>query len=210
VTKIFRVWNQRHPWFCSSVAWLATLPLGGVAKFRHLPLDGLEIQPEMQILDLCCGNGRTTQFLITQSTHVTGLDTAVAALAQAPQTAPAAKYVRGWAESMPFEDAQFDLVYASLALHEMRPVQLWQVLQEVYRVLKPGGIFTFVDFHIPANWFYRLGLDFFLTLFATETIWQFIKTDLLDLLARVGFERAERRLYAGGGLQVGQAHKGEN
>ena len=178
--------------------------------FRRLALEGLEVRPEMQILDLCCGKGQTTEFLVTQSTSVTGLDASAVALAQAAQTAPAAKYIQGWAESMPFEDAQFDLVYVSLALHEMRPVQLWQVLQEVHRVLKPGGSFTFVDFHLSSNWLYRLSLDLFLALFETETVWQFIKTDLLDLLARVGFQRAERRLYARGGLQVGQAHKRED
>ena len=164
----------------------------------------------MQVLDLCCGNGQMTRFWVTQSANVTGLDASAVALAQAAQTEPAAKYVQGWAESMPFENAQFDLVHVSMTLHDMRPVQLWRVLQEVHRVLKPGGIFTVVDFHLPSSWIYRLGLDLFLTLFEPDTVWQFIKTDLLDLLARVGFQQAERRLYAGGSLQIGQAHKGQD
>jgi len=53
---------------------------------------------------------------------------------------------------MPFEDQQFDLVHVSLGLHEMRPVQLWRIMQEVHRVLKPGGVFTLIDFYVPVNW----------------------------------------------------------
>jgi ubiquinone/menaquinone biosynthesis C-methylase UbiE len=210
VATIFRSWSHRNPWLHNSISWLAALHLGGTAKFRRLALEGLVIEPEMQVLDLCCGKGQMTQLWVTQSANVTGLDASADALAQAAQIAPAAKYVQGWAESMPFEDAQFDLVHVSMTLHEMRPVQLWRVLQEADRVLKPGGMFTFVDFHLPSSWIYRLGLDLFLALFETETVWQFIKTDLLDLLARVGFQQAERRLYAGGSLQVGQAHKRED
>jgi ubiquinone/menaquinone biosynthesis C-methylase UbiE len=209
VATIFRTWSRRHLWLYHSIAWFATLPVGGVAKFRRLPLEGLEIEPEMQLLDLCCGNGQTTRLLITLSAAVTGLDASAAALAQAAEIAPDAKYIQGWAESMPFQNEQFDLVHISMALHELRPVQLWQVLQEAHRVLKPGGILTFVDFHQPSSWLNRLGLDLSLALFETETVWQFIKTDLLDLLARVGFQQAERRLYAGGSLQVAQAHKGK-
>ena len=207
MATIFRAWNHRYPWLNSCITWLTALPVGGLIKFRQLALEGLEIRSEMQVLDLCCGTGQTTRLLVAQSMHVTGLDASAAALAQAAQAAPAAKYIQGWAESMPFEDAQFDLVHVSVALHEMRPVQLWRVLQEVHRVLKPGGIFTCVDFHLPSSWIYRLGLELFLALFETETVWQFIKTDLLDLLARVGFAQAERRLYASGSFQVGQARK---
>ncbi len=207
MATIFRTWSQQYPWLHSSISWLAALNIGGVARFRRIALEGLEIQPEMQVLDLCCGSGQTTQILVMQSANVTGLDAAAAALAQAAQAAPAAKYIQGWAESMPFDDDQFDLVHVSMALHEMRPVQLWRVLQEAHRVLKPGGVLAFVDFHLPSNWLYRLSLDLFLGLFETEAVWQFIKTDLLDLLVRVGFQQAECRLYASGSLQVGQAQK---
>ncbi len=207
MATIFRTWRHQHSWLDRSIAWLGMLPVGGSAKFQRLALAGLEIRPEMQLLDLCCGSGQTTQLLVTQFHQVIGLDASADALAQAAQTAPSAKYIQAWAESMPFEDAQFDRVHVSMALHEMRPVQLWGVLQEVHRVLKPDGVLALVDFHLPSNGLYRLGLDLFLALFETETVWQFIKTDLLDLLVRVGFEQAECRLYASGSLQVVQAYK---
>ncbi len=209
MATILREWSYRYQWLYNTVSWLAALSVGGEDKFRQLALEGLQITPETQVLDLCCGSGQTTKFLVVRSAHVVGLDASPRSIERASQNVPEAKYVQGWAEAMPFQDAQFDIVHASVALHEMRPVQLWRILQEGYRVLKPGGTFTFVDFHSPITWLHSLGLDLFLFLFETETAWQFVKTDLLDLLARVGFQEASRNLYAGGSLQVIQARKGD-
>lgn len=210
MATILREWSYRYQWLYDSVSWLAALSVGGEEKFRQLALEGLQITAETQVLDLCCGCGQTTKFLVTRSTHVIGLDASPKAIERANHNVPEAKYVQGWAEAMPFQDAQFDIVHASVALHEMRPVQLWRILQEGHRVLKPGGTFAFIDFHSPVSWLHEVGLDLFLVLFETETAWQFIKTDLLDLLARVGFQEADRTLYAGGSLQVIHAHKGES
>lgn len=209
MATILRTWSYRYQWLYDGVSRLATLSIGGEEKFRQLALIELDITASTQVLDLCCGSGQATRFLAAQSNHVIGLDASSLAIEQATQNVPEAKYVRGLAEAMPFDDEQFDVVHASVALHEMRPVQLWRVLQEVHRVLKPGGVFAFVDFHTPTSLLYRLGLDLFFLLFETETAWQFIKTDLFDLLARVGFQAASRMLYAGGSLQVIQARKGE-
>ncbi len=207
MATILREWSYRHQWLYDGISRLAALQVGGEEKFRQLALQGLSLTPDMQILDLCCGSGQATRVLVQHSSQVLGLDASPLAIERATQNVPEAKYVRGWAEAMPFEDERFDLVHTSVALHEMRPVQLWRILQEVHRVLKPGGIFAFVDFHAPVNFFYTLGLDLFLFLFETETAWQFVKTDLFDLLERVGFAAAERTLYAGGSLQVIQACK---
>jgi demethylmenaquinone methyltransferase/2-methoxy-6-polyprenyl-1,4-benzoquinol methylase len=210
VATILREWSYRYQWLYNAISRLAALNVGGENRFRQLAFENLPILPDSQVLDLCCGSGQTTRFLVTRSTNVIGLDASPLAIERASQNVPEAKYVQGWAEAMPFEDSQFDVVHASVALHEMRPVQLWRILQEVYRVLKPGGVFTFIDFHSPIGLTRGLALHLFFMLFETETSWQFIKTDLLDLLARVGFQSAERTLYAGGSLQVVQAYKRES
>lgn len=207
MATILREWSYRYQWLYDSVSRLAALSVGGETRFRQLALEAVQITPDMHILDLCCGSGQATQFLVARSASVVGLDASPLSIERATQNVPAAKYVQGWAEAMPFENEQFDLVHTSVALHEMRPVQLWRILQEVHRVLKPGGTFTFVDFHVPSTLLHGLGLHLFLMLFETETASQFIKTDLLDLLARVGFQSAERTLYAGGSLQSVRACK---
>lgn len=76
-----------------------------------------------------------------------------------------------------------------------------------YRVLKPGGIFTLVDFHRPQNQLFWFPLAIFLWLFETETAWQLIKNNLRQNLTERGFEVLTQSLYAGGSLQVIQAQK---
>lgn len=209
MATILREWSYQHQWLYDTISRLAALSVGGETRFRQLALQSLEITPEMRVLDLCCGSGQVTQYLVERSPHITGLDASPLSIERAQQNVPTAKYVQGWAEAMPFEDEQFDLIHTSVALHEMRPVQLWKILQEVHRVLKPGGIFTLIDFHDPSNPFYEPMLYLFLWLFETETARQFITTNLVDLLGTVGFQESKRALYAGGSLQVIQTWKGK-
>lgn len=181
--------------------------MGGEGRFRQLALQGLKIEPETKVLDLCCGSGQATQVLVGRSQHVTGLDASPLALKRARQNVPQADYVEAFAEKMPFPDNQFDVVHTSVALHEMELEQRQQILQEVYRVLRPGGYFTLVDFHAPTNPLFWVGVSLFLLLFETHTAWDLIKTDLPQKLNEVGFKSIKQTLYAGASLQVILAEK---
>jgi ubiquinone/menaquinone biosynthesis C-methylase UbiE len=46
-------------------------------------------------------------------------------------------------------------------MHEMRSAQLPQIFEEVYRVIKPGGLFILVDFHRLTNPVFWAGLGEF-------------------------------------------------
>jgi demethylmenaquinone methyltransferase/2-methoxy-6-polyprenyl-1,4-benzoquinol methylase len=207
MTTILRDWSYQYQWLYDSVSWLAALSVGGEQRFRQLALTGLTIALETRVLDLCCGAGPATAILVQRSRHVTGLDASPKALQRARQRVPQAEYVEAFAEAMPFADNQFDLVHTSTALHEMEPEQLRQIVREVYRVLKPGGIFTLVDFHNPSNPLFVPSVSLFLLLFETETAWQLLKTNLPELLGTIGFQVTRQTLHAGGSLQVIQAKK---
>lgn len=207
MATILRDWSYRYQWLYDGISRLAALSLGGEARFRQLALQGLTIHSDTQVLDLCCGSGQTTQFLVKFSQNVTGLDASPKSLQRARQNVPSASYVEAFAEAMPFADNLFDVVHTSVALHEMQPQQLRKIINEVYRVLKPGGVFTLVDFHAPTNPIFWPGVSVFLLLFETETAWQLLKTDLAKLLTESGFEASQPTLYAGGSLQVIQAKK---
>ena len=207
MATILRPLSYQYPWLYDTISRLSALAVGGEQRFRHLALDGLSITPETKILDLCCGGGQTTRFLVQKSNDVTGLDASPTALNRAKQAVPQGNYVEGFAENLPFSEAQFDLVHTSVALHEMEPQQLTQILQEVHRVLKPGGTFALIDLHKPTNPFFWPPLATFMWLFETKTAWQLLETDLVSQLTSLGWRDCQKKLYAGGSLQVIQARK---
>lgn len=207
MATILRDWSYRYQWLYDGFSRLAALSVGGERRFRQLALAGVSIAPETNVLDLCCGSGQATQFLVARSRHVTGLDASPLSLQRARKNLPQATYVEAFAEAMPFPDGQFDVVHTSAALHEMESSQLQQILREVHRVLRSGGTFTLVDFHRPTNPLFVPGLSLFLLLFETETAWALIQTDLVALLEAIGFQVMQQTLYAGGSLQVIQAKK---
>jgi ubiquinone/menaquinone biosynthesis C-methylase UbiE len=50
----------------------------------------------------------------------------------------------GKLEDIPFHERAFDVVICSAVLHFAESVDnFWQMIQEIHRVLKPGGIFWF-------------------------------------------------------------------
>lgn len=207
MATILRDWSYQYQWLYDGISRIAALSVGGEARFRQLALQGLTIEPETKVLDLCCGSGQTTQFLVQRSRHVTGLDASPLSIQRAKKNVPEAEYVEAFAEQNPLPDQSFDVVHTSAAMHEMQPQQLRQILEQVHRVLKPQGVFTMVDFHAPTNPIFIPGLAVFFWLFETETAWQLIQTNLIELLEEIGFEIQTQKLYAGGSLQVIQARK---
>lgn len=207
MSTILRQWSYQYQWLYDAVSWAAALSVGGETRFRRLALQNLVIQPNMHVLDLCCGSGQATRILVQQSQAVTGLDASPLSLKRARYNVPPATYVEALAEAMPFLEAHFDLVHTSMALHEMQPDQRQQIIAEVYRVLKPGGQFALVDFHSPTIRLFWPGLMLFFALFETKTAWQLLNIDLPALLTQVGFQVKYTSLHAGGSLQVVQAEK---
>jgi demethylmenaquinone methyltransferase/2-methoxy-6-polyprenyl-1,4-benzoquinol methylase len=214
MATIFRDLSYRYQWLYDSISRLAAVSVGGEARFRQLALQNLKLQSDTQILDLCCGSGQVTRFLVDLSANVTGLDASPLSIERCLRRAkltrnnvPDATYVQAFAEDMPFADNLFDVVHTSAALHEMQPEQLRKIIAEVYRVLKPGGVFTLVDFHSPTNPIFWPGLAVFFWLFETQTAWELLKTDLSGLLRENGFDTESPILYAGGSLQVIQGRK---
>jgi demethylmenaquinone methyltransferase/2-methoxy-6-polyprenyl-1,4-benzoquinol methylase len=97
MATIFRIWSYQYPWLYAIISRLATLGVGGENRFHQLPLQGLTLNPETCILDLCCGGGQATQFLIQKSQNVTGLDASPVALKRAALIVPQGGSIRTYA-----------------------------------------------------------------------------------------------------------------
>ena len=97
MATIFRIWSYQYPWLYAIISRLATLGVGGENRFHQLPLQGLTLNPETCILDLCCGGGQATQFLVQKSQKVTGLDASPVALKRAALIVPQGGSIRTYA-----------------------------------------------------------------------------------------------------------------
>jgi SAM-dependent methyltransferase len=105
--------------------------------------------PRMRLLDAGCGGGRNLIYFLRCGYDVCGVDTSTEAIAHvralaaglAPQL-PADNFRVEAVEGMSFADADFDVVLSSAVLHFARDEAHWQkMLSEMWRVLKPGGLF---------------------------------------------------------------------
>lgn len=56
------------------------------------------------------------------------------------------------AEDLKFDDNHFDVVYAYILFHEVPPAIADRIVAEAYRVLRPGGVFTILDFASAEIW----------------------------------------------------------
>jgi ubiquinone/menaquinone biosynthesis C-methylase UbiE len=207
MATFLRPLSYRHQWLYDGISRTAALAVGGEKRFRTLAWQDLTITADTPVLDLCCGSGQTTSFLVNYSQNVTGLDASPRSVRRAQAQVPRATFVEGWAEAMPFADNRFEVVHSSAAIHEMEPGQRQQIFTEVLRVLRPGGILTLVDFHAPVNPALWPGLAAFLWLFETHTAWAMLKADIPSELSILGFHNVTTRLYAGGSLQVVRGQK---
>ncbi len=113
-------------------------------------VDRIQGQPQ-RILDLGCGTGSTTLLLKQKFTtaQVIGLDLSPYMLVTAAKKAKNANLTIEWrqgkAEQTGFPDAFFDVVTASLLFHETPPDITQAILQEGFRLLKPGGQMIIFD-----------------------------------------------------------------
>jgi ubiquinone/menaquinone biosynthesis C-methylase UbiE len=87
-------------------------------------------------LDVGCGTGRGL-FHYDAAQRVIGLDPTWASLERAHRRVPRVPLVQGSAEALPFRDAVFDTVVASLVLCSV--AEPARGLAEVKRVLRPDG-----------------------------------------------------------------------
>ena len=93
------------------------------------------------ILDIGTGEGQSARALQAQGSHVVGLDPTAAQVIAATKRGGGPVFARSLAEKLPVRDASCDAVLACLVFEHI-PDHV-PAINEVARVLKPGGRFAF-------------------------------------------------------------------
>jgi ubiquinone biosynthesis O-methyltransferase len=146
-------------WWDGSQRWLRTLQNLVPARLGHF--DRIAEWRGKTVLDLGCGGGFMAEALAQRGAAVTGIDPAEKAIAIAQRHAASQnlsiKYLVGTGEALPAADGSMDYVVCVDVLEHV--ADLGEVINEVRRVLKPGGLFLFDT--INRTWLASLVVVFF-------------------------------------------------
>lgn len=128
-------------WWSDDIRWVRTLK--NMVPGRLGYFDTLIDWQDKIVLDLGCAGGFMAEALDDRGAQVTGIDPAADAIAAARTHAAGRNitYDVGVGEALPYINAQFDVVVCVDVLEHVSDLR--QVLIEVMRVLKPGGMFFF-------------------------------------------------------------------
>lgn len=144
--------NVLTPLFDPMARWLMR-----ELTFKRRLIEEARIRPGFRVLDLGSGTGTLT-ILVKQmhpAAEVVGIDgdpnILAISRAKAAQKHVDIRFDEGLASALPYPDASFDRVLSSLVFHHLTTENKKRALDEILRVLKPGGTLVIVDFGRPQN-----------------------------------------------------------
>jgi SAM-dependent methyltransferase len=107
------------------------------ATFAEPLLDAAGVGAGTSVLDVASGTGTVAAAAVARGAQAVGVDVAESMVRLAAGLHPDVEFVRGDAESLPFDDGSFDaVVFGFGLLHMGRPER---AAAELARVLRPGG-----------------------------------------------------------------------
>lgn len=110
------------------------------------------------LLDVCCGTGLAAASAVRRGATVTGVDFSQEMLSKARDCNPGVQFDLGDAEALPYPNDCFDAAVSNFGIHHVpRPIL---AVQQIHRILRPGGRFAFTNWASPAeNVAWRLVFD---------------------------------------------------
>lgn len=105
-------------------------------------------------LDVCCGTGSQANVYAAAGLKAAGIDNSPDMISWAVDGSrragsQAVSFALADATSLPFSDASFDFVSVFFALHDKPEPVRSRTLDEMKRVVKPGGTLVLVDYKVP-------------------------------------------------------------
>lgn len=134
--------NLAHRWLCNSQMWRKAV------QTHLIPWALEDVEHVNDVLELGPGPGVTTDCLRTLVTDLTcvEIDAKSASSLNRRMASDGIRVIAGDAAAMPVAEAKFDAVVCFTMFHHVPSTILQdQVLREVFRVLRPGGVFAGTD-----------------------------------------------------------------
>lgn len=125
-------WDEQHDKYAAT-EWIDKPSLFAEWALEYLPDGGA-------LLDLGAGQAQDSRFFASNGFDVLATDLSQHALDLAKIKSEAISYQAvNLAQTLPFTDKQFDVVYAHLSLHYFDTQTTEKLFAEIHRVLRPGG-----------------------------------------------------------------------
>ncbi len=143
---------------------------GKEEELREYTVSRANLKAGETVLDIGCGTGLlalTAKKKVGDQGAVTGIDPSPEMVAFARDRAigqdSKVQFEEGTIQQLRFNDNSFDAVFCSLVVHHVPESARDRGIQEIFRVLKPGGRIIMVEFAPPESrfkrflWFFILG-----------------------------------------------------
>lgn len=195
------------------------LTLGMDIRWRRRLAAGLRLQPGDSVLDLACGTGDLARQIVRRWTgcRIIGADPVPEMLFRALKKFPPLTAVCCEGESLPFLEDSFQAVTVAFGLRNFSSLEAG--LQEVSRVLVPGGQLGILEFALPDQgalrglyrWYLSSVLPHLGALlsrgyayrYLPESIESFPAPEVLSrILDSIGFSRLNTRCFLGGTVRI--------
>lgn len=125
------------------------LSFGQDARWKRTLIARAELQPGERVLDLACGTGDLAFAAAARGGRVIGLDLTHRMLQLASRKSAAAAFLTGDMTHLPFAPHAFDVVTTGYGLRNVP--DLTAAIDEIARVLRPGGRLLSLDFNRPES-----------------------------------------------------------
>ncbi len=122
------------------------------ARQKAQRIAGIEKTQQLQMLDWGCGDGVLSSYLekLFPTATIYGADVSVQSIAKAKSLPTTVNFIHLQDDHLSFDDNHFDVVVVAAVLHHIDFSHHEKWLQEIYRVMKPGGR-VYVFEHNPFN-----------------------------------------------------------
>ena len=136
------IWDLNSSW------WSKNVENGKFPEYSEIiiPLSKELFTQKKLVLDLGTGSGILAKRMMDNlATNVVGLDLSLVQLQKATENNSGPSYLQSNSEELPFKSAVFDGILASMVLEHVGSLQ--DTVNEIARVLQPGGLFVAVMNH---------------------------------------------------------------